>query len=89
MIYRSKRWLQAVAQIPCVFCGGPAQVAHRNKGKGMGIKNDDCQTAALCPDHHYEIDNGKTMSRDERRARMDEAIVLTITEMARRGLVHP
>jgi hypothetical protein len=89
MMWRSKKWLGAVAQIPCVFCGRPAQVAHRNQGKGMGLKCDDCQTAALCPDHHHEIDNGKTMTREQRRARMDEAIVLTLTEMVKRGLIGP
>jgi hypothetical protein len=84
---RDPAWFAAVAQIPCVFCGRPAQVAHRNQGKGMGRKCDDCQTAALCPECHHEIDNGKTMTRPERRARMDEAIVLTVTEMVRRGLL--
>ncbi len=87
MMYRSEKWLRAVASIPCVFCGRDSQAAHRNKGKGMGLKTDDCQTAALCPDCHHEIDNGKTMNREERRARMDEAIVLTITALARRGAI--
>lgn len=91
--HRSKDWLEAVAQIPCVYpvnfgrCGSPVQVAHRNKGKGLSSKTDDCQTAALCPEHHHEIDNGKGMTREQRRARMDEAIVLTHTEMVRRGLL--
>jgi hypothetical protein len=83
--------MESVAQIPCVWpgCGRPAQVAHRNQGKGMGLKCDDCQTAALCPDHHHEIDNGRDLTREQRRSLMDAAIVLTITEMARRGLIAP
>lgn len=85
--FRSEIWLKAVAAIPCVFCGRDSQAAHRNKGKGTGIKTDDCQTAALCPDCHHEIDNGKSMTREERRARMDEAIVLTVTELARQGVI--
>jgi hypothetical protein len=88
-VYRCSEWLAAVAQIPCVFCGKPAQVAHRNKGKGMGIKTDDCQTAALCLECHHDIDNGPDMTRDQRRARMDEAIVLTLTAMVEMGLVAP
>lgn len=85
--FRSELWRRLVASIPCVFCGRESQAAHRNQGKGTGIKTDDCQTAALCPGCHHEIDNGKDMTREQRRARMDEAIVLTVTEMARRGMI--
>lgn len=86
--FRSEAWLRAVRSIPCVFCGAPVQAAHRNEGKGMGLKADDCLTAALCPPEHAEIDQGKNMTRDERRARMDRAIVLTLRELVRRGLVE-
>lgn len=86
--FRSEAWLRAVRSIPCVFCGAPVQAAHRNEGKGMGLKVDDCLAAALCPPEHAEIDQGKNMTRDERRARMDRAIVLTLRELVRRGLVR-
>lgn len=85
--FRSEAWLRAVRSIPCVFCGAPVQAAHRNEGKGMGLKVDDCLTAALCPPEHAEIDQGKNMTREERRARMNLAIVLTVRELVRRGLV--
>ncbi|WP_440506980.1 hypothetical protein, partial [Serratia nevei] len=62
---------------------------HRNEGKGMGLKTDDCATAALCVCCHTAIDNGKDLSREERRQLMDRAIVLTIIQIARRGLVVP
>ncbi len=90
-IYRNKKWLAAVGQIEqCVLCGTwGIQVAHRNESKGMGMKTDDCATAALCVECHHEIDNGKTLSRDERRQLMDRAIVLTVIQIARRGLVVP
>ncbi|MCC7586185.1 DUF1364 domain-containing protein [Serratia sp. Lou2A] len=90
-IYRSKKWLAAVGQIEqCVLCGNwGTQVAHRNEGKGMGLKTDDCATAALCVYCHTAIDNGKDLSREERRQMMDRAIVLTIIQIARRGLVVP
>lgn len=89
--YRNKKWLAAVGQIEqCVLCGNwGIQVAHRNELKGMGMKTDDCATAALCVECHHEIDNGKTLSRDERRQLMDRAIVLTVIQIARRGLVVP
>ncbi|WP_038910922.1 DUF1364 family protein [Dickeya dadantii] len=90
-IYRSKKWLAAVGSIQqCVLCGAwGTQVAHRNEGKGMGIKADDCATAAICTGCHTEIDNGKNLTREERRQQMDRAIVLTIIQIARQGLVVP
>lgn len=90
-IYRSKKWLAAVAQIECcVLCGRyGTQVAHRNEGKGMGLKVDDSLTAALCPQCHHNIDNGGSMSRIERRQEMDRAIILTIRELTRRELIVP
>lgn len=89
--HRSRKWLAAVAQVEyCVLCGRwGTQVAHRNEGKGMGLKADDCATAALCMACHTGIDNGNTpLSRAERRQLLDRAIVLTLIELARRGLVE-
>ncbi|ECY1974387.1 hypothetical protein F6725_24460, partial [Salmonella enterica] len=89
--YRSIKWLAAVGQIEqCVLCGRwGIQVAHRNELKGMGLKTDDCATAALCPECHHEIDNGSHLEKEERRRLMDKAIVLTVIELARRGLITP
>ncbi|WP_417329187.1 hypothetical protein [Halomonas cupida] len=88
--YRSRQWLANVHQLDqCVLCGAwGIQAAHRNEGRGMGQKASDCLCAALCPTCHHEIDNGKHLTKDERRARMDRAIVLTIDQLARRGLVE-
>lgn len=89
--YRNKKWLAAVGSLEqCVLCGAwGVQVAHRNEGKGIGLKVDDSLTAALCVGCHTEIDNGKDLSLGERRQLMDRAIVLTIKEITRRGLVVP
>lgn len=89
--YRSKKWLAAVGQIEhCVLCGAwGVQVAHRNESKGMGLKTDDCATAAICVHCHTEINNGRHLTLDERRQLMDRAIVLTVIQIARRGLVVP
>lgn len=86
-MFRSKKWLQAVREIDCcVLCGRyGVQAAHRNEGKGMGIKADDCLTAALCEECHYRIDSGRDMTREERRSEMDKAIVLTIRKLANEG----
>ncbi len=90
-VYRNRKWLAAVGQIEqCVLCGAwDTQIAHRNEGKGTGMKVDDCACAALCVHCHHEIDNGNRLTRDERRQLMDRAIVLTLIQIARRGLVVP
>lgn len=89
--YRSKKWLAAVRSLDqCVMCSAwGVQAAHRNQGKGMGVKVDDCLTAALCPACHAEIDNGASLTREERRAQLDHAILLTVAELARRGQIAP
>ncbi|KAB7673664.1 hypothetical protein [Plesiomonas shigelloides] len=89
-VYRSSRWLAAVRSLECcVLCGRyGVQAAHRNEGKGMAHKVDDCLTAALCPDCHREIDNGHGLTREERRQKMDTAIIETIAQLARRGLIR-
>ncbi|HER1288695.1 TPA: hypothetical protein VJI20_004201 [Salmonella enterica subsp. enterica serovar Elomrane] len=89
--YRSKKWLAAVGQIEqCVLCGARGtQVAHRNELKGMGVKTDDCATAAICQECHHEIDNGSHLCREERRCLMKRAIVLTVIKLACCGLITP
>ena len=74
-----RKWFEAVASLEsCVLCGKfGVQVAHSNRDRGMGQKSAPYLTAALCPEHHYEIDSGKELDQAERRALMDRAIVLT------------
>lgn len=88
--YRSRAWLAAVHQIEnCVLCGAyGVQAAHRNQGKGMSQKTDDCLTAALCPACHHDIDNGSQLSREERRALLDKAVCDTIAQLARMGRIE-
>lgn len=68
---RSKKLLQLVAGLDCQNCGSGhmVQASHTNwgHGKGRGIKADDNAIAALCLKCHYEIDQGKTLSREERK----------------------
>lgn len=87
--YRDRKWLAAVHQIEnCVLCGAyGVQAAHRNMGKGMGMKVSDALTAALCPECHVRIDSGRDLTRDERRAMLDDAIIRTIEQLVDRGLV--
>lgn len=55
--------------------------------KGNRAKGYDSLTAALCPPCHERIDNGKDLSREERRSEMDRAIVLTLQKLTREGRV--
>lgn len=89
MTVRNRKWLAAVAEIgACVLCGKyGVQVAHRNEGRGMGQKSSDHLTAALCPECHHEIDNGRDLAQGERRARMDRAIVRTVDALVTSGRV--
>lgn len=90
-VYRSPDWLDAVRSIEsCVECGKyGTQAAHRNEGKGTSMKTDDCLSAALCPACHHEIDNGKVLTLQQKRERMDAAIFKTLVELCRLGLVKP
>ena len=85
--WESVPWRRAVASLPCVLCSreGDTQAAHRNEGKGIGLKTDDCLCAALCTTCHRDIDQGANLTREQRRERMDRAILLTVQALARAG----
>lgn len=87
MTFRSEKWRRAVVDLEyCVRCGRyGVQCAHRDEGKGMGLKTDDCLSAALCPECHRELGEGKDMTRDERRREMDRAIIVTIQRLVNAG----
>src|SRR5260363_58818 len=69
---RSEKLRRLVAMLPCMCCGqkGQTQAAHANVqsfGKGMGIKASDAALMALCVRCHAELDQGQTMTKEERR----------------------
>lgn len=84
-----------VASLPCQVpgCGAHGvQVAHSNQlrdGKGKAIKAQPWRVAAICPGHHYEIDQGSRLSKDERRELWEAAHRNTVGELFARGLVRP
>jgi hypothetical protein len=86
---RDASWLDNVRSLPaCVRCGaGHVEAAHRDLGKGMGLKTDDVATAALCSGCHHELGNGNRLDRDTRRSEMDRCIVETLIALARAGKV--
>lgn len=82
-----RRWFAAVASLEsCVLCGQHGvQVSHSNLHRGMGQKSAPWMTAALCPSCHGDIDNGKTLTRVERRELHARAINLTHSALISSG----
>lgn len=98
-MYRNKRLLEVVRNLPCQHCGksdGTVVAAHSNQlrdGKGRGIKCSDALIAALCYRCHAEIDQGSTLSKNARIEVWEEAHRSTIKELFERGYLtvnlHP
>lgn len=87
---RSEAWLDAVRSIPhCVLCKRrrEVQAAHENQGKGVGWKVPDCLTAAICPECHYDIDNGNEKTLEVRRSLMSRAIRATIVYLFQNDMI--
>ncbi|WP_150587018.1 nuclease domain-containing protein [Pandoraea communis] len=62
-------------QIPGVCCGNWETVvpAHRNEGKGMGLKTPDRLTVPACFTCHAEYDQGNKLTRAEKRGLFNAA----------------
>ena len=84
---KNPEWLACVRSLgECVRCGSTGcEPAHRNEGKGAGIKAPDQLTAALCRACHMELDQGKNLVREDRRNQMNAAIVDTIAALLDAG----
>jgi hypothetical protein len=89
MTYRNSDLLRVIHELCCVNCGAHGvQAAHRNEGKGMGIKTSDALVAALCPMCHSELDQGKGMTREERRDFWNRAYVKTMQALIEGGYLY-
>jgi len=56
--FRSKKWLAAVRENPCLVCGSPCTVAHHvtfTAPAAMSLKVPDDMTVPLCDMHHKEL----------------------------------
>lgn len=87
MLYRNKKLLELCRELPCQCCGrqdNTVVAAHRNEGKGMGLKVSDALVASLCYECHAELDNGKTLTKDERRDMWNRAYIGTMKEFIER-----
>lgn len=93
--YRDRDLLDSVYEIECQFglpcCeGGQGEPAHSNQsrhGKGGSIKAHDCFVAAGCRACHRELDQGRTMSREEKFEAWQRAHERTLLELFQRGIV--
>lgn len=91
-MFRSESLRRAVASLPCMGSGcgaaAPTQAAHRNEGKGRSLKQSDALLAALCPECHRRLDQGSSLTREQRRAEWNEAAIRTYQELIERGLLE-
>lgn len=53
-----REWLERVAALGCVICGGQAEIHHLLKGKAMGKKASHFDVIPLCPFHHRHGGHG-------------------------------
>lgn len=86
-MFRSEKLRRAVSELDCQWCGlaGETQAAHRNQGKGMGMKTSDALVAALCAECHRQLDQGKLLERQERREMWDAAYIKTVQALIETG----
>lgn len=87
-MYRNKKLLEVMRELPCGNChivDGTVVAAHRNENKGMGLKNSDALIAPLCHRCHAELDQGKLLSRDERRDMWNRAFIVGIQALIESG----
>lgn len=89
---RSPSLMKAYRCIPCQHCGtddGTVCGAHSNwaeHGKGRSIKASDEFCASLCFRCHSELDQGKHLDADERKAMWTEARRRTVDALTRVNL---
>jgi hypothetical protein len=66
-----------------IWCKQRTQIG--GGGKGRGVKADDNLVAALCFKCHYEIDQGKELSKEERQEKWQRAHTATVKELYLQG----
>lgn len=75
----------------CIACGaqdGTVVLAHRNEGKGMGIKSPDYLALDLCANCHRWYDQGKDATREQRRQFFNEHYPKQVQRWVKKGLIR-
>ena len=88
---RSAELMRNAREIPCQHCGiddGTVVGAHTNwgGGKGRGIKANDNLIASLCFECHSELDQGKTLNKEQRQEMWQNAHIKTVDKLVKLGL---
>jgi hypothetical protein len=87
--WRSEDYKRLVSMLPCSLPGcrapAPSQVAHRNEGKGIGLKVTDAWVFSACPTCHARIDQGGDLPNEQRRGLANEGILRTLSMLLNRG----
>ena len=89
--FRSVKHLKNVASLPCQICyvEGMTQASHSNQavhGKGRSLRASDEFTAAICMEHHYEIDQGSNLTKQQRVDMWNEAYQKTVNRLKEQNL---
>jgi len=90
-VYRNKALLALARGMACINCGnqdGTVVSAHSNFGKGMGIKASDATIMFLCYRCHTEYDQGKTMTKEEKREFAYRNNAKTLRLLLEKGLLN-
>jgi hypothetical protein len=96
MNHRDRDLLDCAYEFPCFLqlpgCEGTTgEPAHSNQprhGKGGALKAHDCYHVPACRSCHREFDQGRTMTRDEKRELWEAAFWRYLPELFRRELVR-
>lgn len=89
--YRNKKLTELARDESCIDCGaddGTIVWAHANLlefGKGRSLKCSDAAGMLLCYRCHTELDQGCTMSKEERRNYQLEMIAKTLVYLLEKG----
>jgi hypothetical protein len=95
--YRDRKLLDLAYQLDCqvqlpgICDGGTGEPAHSNQsrhGKGGALKAHDCFYASSCRACHRELDQGRTMSREEKFEAWQRAHERTMLALWQLGLIR-
>lgn len=97
MSYRNRKLLDLSYQFPCQLqlpcceggdCGEPAHSNQAKHGKGGAMKAHDCYFVPACRACHRELDQGRTMTRDEKREAWERGFWRTLPMLWESGLIE-
>ena len=93
-MFRSKKLLRSVRDLPCMSCGkeGETVPAHANwhrYGKGAGLKAHDWAVAALCQRCHALVDGREgILTLEEKHAKWHAAWIDTVQSWFEMGVIQ-